>query len=163
LTVSEGVQFPNRDLIIFLTFCVIFATLVLQGLTLPALIKWFKLSDDNALEKEHDHEARLKIAYSVIEHIEANYSLSLTSAVLDQIKTKYEIRINRLRKDLNESKLDEEQIKEFLKIQHDLIKRERAEIRKMKRERRISEEVLRRIEYELDLEESRLMIDLETA
>ena len=163
LTVGEGVPFPNRDLIIFLTFCVIFATLVLQGLTLPTLIRWFKITDDNSIEKEHDHTARLKIASSVIEHIESNYSLSLSAAVLDQIKTKYEIRIHRLTRNVNETKLSEEQIQEFLKIQHDLIRRERDEIRKMKRERRISEEVLRRIEHELDLEESRLMIDLETA
>ncbi|MGE0590612.1 MAG: Na+/H+ antiporter [Cyclobacteriaceae bacterium] len=162
LTVGEGIPFPNRDLIIFLTFCVIFATLVLQGLTLPTLIRWFKITDDNSAEKEHDHTARLKIASSVIEHIESNYSLSLSAAVLDQIKTKYEIRIHRLTRDVNEAKLSEEQIREFLRIQHDLIKRERDEIRRMKRERRISEEVLRRIEHELDLEESRLMIDLET-
>lgn len=161
LTVGEGIDFPNRDLIIFLTFSVIFATLVLQGLTLPALIRWFKISDDDKQIRDHDKEARLRIAYSAIEHIESNYSLNLSAIVLDQVKTKYEIRVNRLRTDITERKMSDDQIKEFHKTQYELISREREEIKRMKRERRINEEVLRKIEYELDLEESRLMADME--
>lgn len=161
LTVGEGLVFPNRDLIIFLTFCVIFATLVLQGLTLPTLIRWFKIADDNTLIKTHEQEARLRIAYAAIEHIESNYALYLSGVVLDQVKTKYEIRVHRMRTDVQERKMSEEQIKEFLKTQHELINREREEIKRIKRERRINEEVLRKIEYELDLEESRLVADKE--
>ncbi|MDH4059118.1 MAG: Na+/H+ antiporter [Cyclobacteriaceae bacterium] len=161
LTVGEGIAFPNRDFIIFLTFSVIFATLVLQGLTLPVLIRWLKVTEDNSIIKEHDQEARLKIAFSAIEHIESNYSLALSSAVLDQIKTKYEIRIHRMRRDETERKLTDDQIKEFLLIQKELIHREREEIRRLKKESKINEEVLRKIEYELDLEESRLMMELE--
>ncbi len=161
LTVGDGVDFPNRDFIIFLTFSVIFATLVLQGLTLPWLIRWLKLTDDNTMMRQHDEGARLKIAFSAIEHIESNYTLSLSPAVLDQIKTKYEIRIHRMQRDTSEKKLSNEQIKEFLTIQKELISREREEIRKLKRESKINEEVLRKIEYELDLEESRLMMELE--
>src|SRR5882724_6777181 len=45
LTVEGGAPFPGRDLILFLTFCVIFATLVLQGLSLPFLIRWLGIKD----------------------------------------------------------------------------------------------------------------------
>lgn len=159
LTIGEGVQFPNRDLIIFLTFCVIFATLVLQGLTLPVLIRWFKIKDDDS-HTRHDQEARLQIAYSVIEHIEMNYGL-LPDEVLNQIKSKYEIRIQRIQKDTTNRKMTDAEIREFLRIQKELLRKERDEIRKLRREKKLAEEVLRKIEYELDLEESRLMMELE--
>ena len=49
-------------------------------------------------EHREEEEARLRLASSIIEHIEENYSLSLSDEVLNQIKSKYEIRIQRLRK-----------------------------------------------------------------
>jgi len=158
LTIGNDVPFPNRDLIIFLTFSVIFATLVLQGLTLPVLIKWFNVKGDDAHLKE-DKEARLNIAFSVIEHIEMNYALSLSGEVLNQIKSKYEIRIHRIQKDGVNNKLNDEEVLEFQRIQKELVQKERDQIKKLRKEKKISEEVLRKIEYELDLEESRLMME----
>ncbi len=158
LTIAGSSPFPNRDLIIFLTFCVIFSTLVLQGLTLRPMIKWFGIKpDDN--ERHAEHEARLKLASSVIEHIEENYSLSLSDEVLNQIKTKYEIRIQRLRKDFVRQRLDEEQINEFHRIQQELLDTERKLILQLRAEDKIGDEAMRRIEYELDLEETRLLLE----
>jgi len=149
--------FPHRDLIIFITFCVIFTTLVIQGLTLPRLIKWFGIKPD-AYEHEEEQEIRMQMASSIIEHIEANYSL-LPEEVLNQVKTKYEIRIQRLRKDQPQRKLDEEQINEFHRIQQELLSKERQSLIAMRNEGNISAEVLRRLEYELDLEETRLILE----
>jgi hypothetical protein len=56
---QDGSPFPGRDLILFLTFIVILATLVLQGLSLPLLIRWLGIKDDGSMEKE-EREARLK-------------------------------------------------------------------------------------------------------
>lgn len=150
--------FPNRETIIFITFCVIFATLVLQGLTLPTLIKVLKLKPDGKDEKE-EQAARLKLAASVIEHIEENYSLSLSDSVLSQIKAKYEIRIQRMRKEEKEGRMSAAQIEEFHRIQRNLIRVERDYIIQLRRSGLIGDEVLRKLEYELDLEEERL--DLE--
>src|SRR5205823_7196862 len=47
LMTDAGNAFPQRDLIVFLTFCVILVTLVLQGLSLPALIRWLDVHDDH--------------------------------------------------------------------------------------------------------------------
>ncbi len=55
----DGQSFPYRDLILFLTFNVILATLVVQGLSLPLLIRWLGVKDDGSMEKE-EREARLK-------------------------------------------------------------------------------------------------------
>jgi CPA1 family monovalent cation:H+ antiporter len=158
LMISEGTPFPNRNVIIFITFCVIFATLVLQGLTLRPLIRLFKILPDG---KDHEAEeaARLELAASIIEHIEENYSLALSDEVLNQIKTKYEIRIQRLRKDEIRRKMDEKDIIEFHRIQQELLDKERRELIEMRRQGKISDEALRKIEYELDLEETRLILE----
>lgn len=158
LTIAGAQPFPNRSLIIFITFSVIFATLVLQGLTLRPLIKLLGIKED---DKEHEIEqlARLQIASSVIEHIEENYSLSLSDDVLNQIKTKYEIRIQRIRKDQAQQNINAEQIQEFHRIQQELLDRERQLVIRLRNEGKIGDEALRKIEYELDLEETRLILE----
>lgn len=158
IMVSDKEAFPNRDLIIFLTFCVIFVTLVLQGMTLRKLIQWLgvKVGDEQAREEDG---TRYLIASSVIEYIEENYSLGLSELVLNQIKTKYEIRIQRMRKDLTEHRMTQEEIDEFQRIQKALLTREREFILSMRKEGKASDGVVRKLEYELDLEEARLELD----
>jgi CPA1 family monovalent cation:H+ antiporter len=158
LMVQGSEPFPNRNLIIFLTFSVIFSTLVLQGLTLRPLIKILGIPTDG---KAHEEElkARLAIASAVIEYIEENYSLSLTDEGLNMIKTKYEIRIQRIRKDQTRQKINEDLINQLQVIQQELVNKERELILKLRREGTITEEALRKIEYELDLEETRLILE----
>lgn len=158
LTLQGDVPFPNRDLIIFLTFCVIFSTLVIQGLSLGPLIKMLGIRPDDRHHKD-EMNARLKVASAIIEHIEENYSLALSEAVLNQIKTKYEIRIQRIRKDQMTQRLKDEEINEFHRIQRELLEKERSHIIQMRKEGSISDEALRMMEYELDLEETRLMLE----
>jgi CPA1 family monovalent cation:H+ antiporter len=161
LTLENNAPFPNRDLIIFLTFSVIFATLVIQGLTLRPLIKFLGLKADDQLQRD-EQEARLRIASGVIEHIEENYSL-VGDDLLPIIKNKYEIRIQRIRKDQSQQRMDDEKVLAFLRIQQELIETERRIVKQLKNESKISEEVLRKIDYELDLEETRLIMELESA
>ncbi len=158
LTLSDNQPFQNRSLIIFLTFCVIFSTLVIQGLSLRPLIKWLGIKPD---DREHQDEiaARFRIATAVIEKIEEEYSLSVSEDVLNQIKTKYEVRIQRIAKDKTRNKMNEEQLLEFHRIQEELLKAERQYILSMRKSGKMSDEALRKIEYELDLEEARLILD----
>jgi NhaP-type Na+/H+ or K+/H+ antiporter len=156
--VTETKAFPNRDLIIFLTFCVIFVTLVMQGMTLRKLIHWLDVKSDDRHIKEEE-QTRVHLAASVIEHIEENYSLGLSEAVLNQIKSKYEIRIQRIRKDDSLQHMTAEQIAELHRIQYELIKRERELILRFRKDEKVSDELVRKIEYELDLEEARLELE----
>ena len=158
LTIAGSEAFPNRNLIIFLTFSVIFSTLVVQGLTLRPLIKWMGIKSDG---KAHEEElkARLSIASSMIEHIEENHSLTLTDEGLNLIKTKYEIRIQRIRKGELAPKVEEALVEKLYLIQQELLDKERQLILNLRRAGSISEEALRKIEYELDLEESRLILE----
>ena len=65
-----------------------------------------------------------------------------------------------MNKDSGINKLTEEQIQEYLNIQHKLIQQERTFLESLRKERKIGDEALRKIEYELDLEESRLKLEL---
>ncbi len=58
VVLPDGTPFPQRDLIVFLTFAVIAATLVLQGLTLSPLIRWLKVAHDWSMQDEHRHARR---------------------------------------------------------------------------------------------------------
>jgi len=160
LTLANGELFANRNLIIFLTFCVIFSTLVIQGLSLRPLIRLLKVKSDNR-EHEQEQATRVQIAAKIIEKIEEDYSLRLTDEVLNQVKTKYEIRIHRLRNDQAEGKLKDEQIAEFHAVQQELLTTERNFLIQLRKQGKISDEVLRKIEYELDLEEVRLVLEKE--
>ncbi|MBS1680442.1 MAG: Na+/H+ antiporter [Bacteroidetes bacterium] len=153
-----GIPFPHRDLIIFLTFAVIFSTLVIQGISLPYLVRWLGIKPTDE-EQHEEHEARLKIGSKIIEHIEENYSIGLSDEVLNQIKTKYEIRIQRIRKGENAGRLSDEQVSDFHRVQKEIIQVERGLLSIMRKEGKISEEALRKIEYELDLEETRLILE----
>lgn len=158
LMVSENTPFPNRDMILFLTFSVIFATLVIQGLSLPYLIKWLRIKP-NEDELHEENQVRLHIVGKVIEHIEENYSIGLSDEVLNQIKTKYELRNLRIQKDSVNGRLTQDQVSDFHRVQMEILKVERNILISMRKEGRISEEALRKIEYELDLEESRFVLD----
>jgi CPA1 family monovalent cation:H+ antiporter len=162
-TINGNQPFPSRDLIIFLTFCVIIITLVFQGLTLPLLIKWLKLPKFSVAAEEY--EVRLKLASASIVHIEENISYgSVSDNVLAQIKNKYEIKINRLQKTdlaVNENGVHtgQEIFNQFNQLQFQLISVERQIIAQMHKDGSTSEEVLRKIEHELDLEEARLEME----
>lgn len=156
LAIRASEPFPNRDMIIFITFCVIFSTLVVQGLTLRPLVRWLGVK---AVHGDEEKTARLRLAYAAIEHIEENYALSLSDEVLSQIKKKYEMRIQRIIRDNTLSALTPEQIEEFWNVQHQLVGLERKLVIDMRNSGKIDDEVLRRIEYELDLEETRLRLE----
>src|ERR671917_2415195 len=69
LTIEGGAPFPGRDLILFLTFSVILATLVVQGLSLPALIRGLGLEDDGSREREA-MKGRIRVAEAALARIE---------------------------------------------------------------------------------------------
>ncbi|NCU02688.1 MAG: Na+/H+ antiporter [Chitinophagaceae bacterium] len=73
---SDGTPFPQRNLILFITFVVILTTLVLQGLTLPTLIRKMKLTsyNDHLPEEEADHFIRKELASHALTHLTNNYS-----------------------------------------------------------------------------------------
>ncbi|CAN5236040.1 Na+/H+ antiporter [soil metagenome] len=159
LTLTSGTPFPFRNTILFITFCVILMTLVVQGLTLPLLIKWFDIGNvDNPAEQEKN--LRIYLSYAAIEFIESNYAQEdATRDALHHIKTKFEGQIDQIHRRMltaDMTRHSEEVFKEYNKLQLHMINFERREIKSMRRKNQYPEEVLRKIEYELDLEEASL-------
>lgn len=164
LTLAGGAPFPHRNLVIFLTFCVILSTLVLLGLTLPWIIKKLKIPPHSMAAEEY--EVRTHVVGTTIAHIEENLAL-LKGELLHNIKSKYEVKYNRLQKtDLpanyfgNGQTLAGNTFNEFSQLQIDLIGIERNTLGQLHRSGRASEEILRKIEKELDLEETRLQMEM---
>src|ERR671916_860893 len=70
LYTDTGAPFPGRDIIIFLTFCVILVTLVLQGLTLPVLIRSLRIRSDGEGDALKELQARLKASHAALGRLE---------------------------------------------------------------------------------------------
>ena len=138
LLTPAGTSFPHRNLIIYLTFCVILTTLVLLGLTLPFAIKKLKLERYSIAEEEYN--VRTKVVSDTIRHIEENISLD-NNELLNNIKSKYEIKYNRLQKtDLPANYFGQEVVQqpinvfnEFSQLQIDLISVERQTLKQLHR------------------------------
>ncbi|UPT68843.1 MAG: Na+/H+ antiporter [Sphingobacteriales bacterium JAD_PAG50586_3] len=164
LTLPNGSPFPHRNLIIYICFCVILSTLVLLGFTLPWIIRFMKMKPHSiALE---EYQVRTQIVTHTIGHIEDNLSL-VQDELLHNIKSKYEVKYNRLQKtDLPANYFGKGKtlagniFNEYTKLQMDLINVERDVINNLHRKGEASEEILRKIERELDLEETRLQLDM---
>jgi Na+/H+ antiporter len=167
LTLPDGNPFPHRYLIIFLSFSVILATLVALGLTLPWVIKKLKLKPHNLMSEEY--LIRNMVVRAAITHIEENLGTA-PDELLHNIKSKYEVKYNRLQRTELPANyfgggktLPGTVFNEFSRMQIDLISIERQEIEILHRNGNASEEILRKIERELDLEESRLQMEMYVA
>jgi CPA1 family monovalent cation:H+ antiporter len=163
IALTDGRVFEHRNLIIYLTFCVILSTLVVLGLSLPWLIRKLKIDPYSMAEEEY--RIRTEVVNASIQHIEENLAL-LNDELLNNIKSKYEVKYVRLQKtDLpsgyfgGEVKSPDTVFKEFTKLQLDMLEVERQSLNQLHRSGSANEEVLRKIEFELDLEETRLKMD----
>src|SRR5437899_7408231 len=97
LVLANGQPFPGRDLILFLTFCVVFATLVLQGLTLTPLVHWLKIKDDRITEKE-ERLARLNANEAALARLEElGSSKRVRPRILERPRAEYDDRIRQPR------------------------------------------------------------------
>jgi Na+/H+ antiporter len=154
--------FPERDLLIFLTLAVIFATLVVQGLTLPPLIRRLGVRDDGLAEREELH-ARKEAAQAALAHLheigDADWAREDT---LQRMIRLYEFRHRRLRQragvtDGDEENLDERS-RDYQRMVREVLDAQRRRIVELRDEGAISDEVLHALERELDLEDQRLEI-----
>lgn len=164
LKTDAGLDFPHRTLVIFLTFCVIIATLVPLGLTLPWVIRKLGIEPYSIVLQEY--EVRNQVVTTAITYIEENLALE-PDELLNNIKSKYEVKYNRLQKTELPSNyfaqgktLEGNIFNEFSKMQIDLIKVERKTVEELHKSGKANEEILRKIERELDLEEIRLEMEM---
>ena len=146
------------NLIIFFTYVVILVTLVLQGLTLPLLIRWLKVVDSGESERE-EREARLKANLAALARLaEFGQQKVFAAELLDRLRVEYEDRV----RELETFGQDEAHRMaamfslDYEHLQQEALRVERQTILQLRNERIINDNVLRRIQHDLDLAEARL-------
>ncbi len=156
---DAGAPFPERDLLIFLTFSVILFTLVVQGLTLPILIRALGVEDDGAEEEREELEARREAAQAALERLDGLAEEEWTREdTVDRMRGLYGYRRRRFDARAGEGEDDgyEERSTAYQQMVQTVIEAQREALVRLRNEGAISEDVRRRVERELDLEESRL-------
>jgi monovalent cation/hydrogen antiporter len=157
LEIDAGGAFPDRDLIVFLAFCVILVTLVGQGLTLGPLIARLGLQDDGVEERE-ERVARQRIAEAGIVRIEeigepdwiSAESIERALNLLDYRRRRFGALVD------GDGEGYEERAGAWRRLMYDVYDAQRGELVEMRNRGEISDEVRRKIERDIDLEESRL-------
>jgi monovalent cation/hydrogen antiporter len=158
LTIQNGEPFPDRDLILFLTFIVILATLVVQGLSLPLLIRWLGVEDDGSMEKE-EREARLKANQAALARLnEIGEREPAKADALQRLRVEYEDHILQVKGAESENAGTSLRLfsSEFERLSYEALQVERRTILQLRNENAIADEVLRRIQRDIDLAEARL-------
>jgi len=162
LLTSAGAAFPQRDMVIFLTFCVIVSTLLLQGLSLPWLIRLLGIDREGRQERaasgHQEIEARRQAAEAALALLAARRKDgSYPEALLDRIEDQYRYRSAQFRAHLDGDHDGAVQHGTHrYNVQAELIETERSVMLQLRHSGVIDDDILRRIEKDLDLQEMRL-------
>jgi CPA1 family monovalent cation:H+ antiporter len=156
LTIASGAVFPERDRIIFLTFCVIVATLVVQGLGLVPLIRLLGLRSDPAAGQELQYARQVAIR-AALDRLDAQASDDgVPEPFVADLRGHYEEKLRRVTRQNDGSPLDDDPTPAQQRLHRAVIAAERVAVIQLRDQGRIADDVLRTIERELDLEEQRL-------
>jgi CPA1 family monovalent cation:H+ antiporter len=153
-------DFPMRNLILFLTFVVILATLVLQGLTLPTLIRRLRVTGDGAEEQE-ELRARMAATEAALDRLDELAGEDWTrDDTVARLHGLFEFRRRRLkaRAGIWEDDGAEDRSLAYQRLVHELLVAQRQAVVRLRNQGAISNDVMHRIERELDLEDTRLEI-----
>ena len=152
LTLDDGTPFPNRSLILYITFVAIFVTLVFQGLTLPFIIKKLKLPKFNDHFPEHETERFIlrKLAKSSIDYLTTNYK--------EEMKNSFELRAVVSRWEQRLVTEEELKIPDHIKeIYIDVLCKKRNILFEINNKYpKINEDIIRKFIHRIDLEEERI-------
>jgi len=149
---TSGAAFPQRNLIIFLTFCVIFATLVIQGLSLPVLIRRLGLTEAGASHDEENWANReiIAAALKALDNLRKQNGAEQQN-VYDRLERYYRRRLASLGGSTNEGELTGRQLEHHRSLAQQLRDVERATALALRNENKIHDQVLRALERDLDL------------
>jgi len=129
-----------------------------QGLSLPFLVRWLgvKAEDDG----QHERQTRLKLAHAALTHLnQLGEQVSTNESALRRITDLYEDRVRHLTDDTADTlgwSADRHRLLETRRLWREGISAERRELILLRRQARVEEELVHRLEREMDLEETRL-------
>ena len=167
LVLQDGTVFPKRHSIIFLAFVVIFVTLVVQGLSLPLLIRWLKIKPQDDTDPE-EKELQLYFATTTLHFIEHELPVQLDNKSREYLKNKYEQLINNLTKEVRQHKKAKHNDKEVKATQPDVMLNARLEISKFQRglllkmhkEGEFGDAAIKKVEKQIDVDELKLNLEV---
>lgn len=152
VTLADGTAFPHRNLILYITFIVILVTLVLQGLTLPVLIKKVKLPvyNDHLPEDETEKLVREELAKASLNYLTENHKAELEHSIhLQKLVNQWQTQLQS-----EEIVVIPGNIKSIYK--NILDNQRKLLLYKNKNEQRIDEEIIRKFLHQIDLEEEKI-------
>jgi monovalent cation/hydrogen antiporter len=159
-TLANGSPFVQRNTIIFLAFCVILVTLVLQGLTLPSLIRALGVAGDGQGPHPEEREARRTILQAAIDHLAEAKPKDDPEAteIYDDLAQHYRSRLMTVAEsgDGSTDGVSPNFYSRYIEVSRQLLEVERQTAVQLRNTGRIGDDLLRQIEHELDLGEARL-------
>jgi NhaP-type Na+/H+ or K+/H+ antiporter len=161
LETDAGQAFPGRDLIIFVAFCVVLVTIVVQGLTLPLLIRAIGVHEESDEEEREELRARLvaaKAALDRVDQLERDGAVRTDTA--ERMRALYNYRKNRFAARAGKVEDDgyEDRSQAYQRAVRSVLDAQRSALVDMRSDGTISNDVMHRVERELDLEDERLEI-----
>jgi monovalent cation/hydrogen antiporter len=151
--------FPQRGVTIFFTFCVIFVTLVLQGLTLGPLIEWLGVTETSHNQRRETglRIRALEAGISRLREEATRRRSDLDREIAGRIIEEYRQRVDLLRGKVEKDEIDQTRENRIDRnLQKEALSAERQAIAEMRHAGEIPDEIYRSIEYDLDLENLRL-------
>jgi CPA1 family monovalent cation:H+ antiporter len=151
--------FPDRNLIVFVTFCVIVVTLAGQGMTLPSLIQALGLPADGGGAGREDAKARVRAAEAALARLEELVAEGVVHPdSAERLRGAYGFRVNRFRARLDGD--DDGEIEQrsarYQRVRRELLEAERSAVVSLRNAGLINDEVMNRVERDIDVEASRL-------
>jgi CPA1 family monovalent cation:H+ antiporter len=159
LHTNSGAPFPDRSLIVFLAFSVVLGSLVIQGLTLPGLVRVLGLEEDGDADVREEAKARIYASEAALDRLDELVDEGwVRDDTAERARGLYNFRSNRFRARLDGSDEDglEERSIAYQRLRRELLESERAAVVTLRNEGKISDEIMQRVTRDLDLEESRL-------
>lgn len=155
-----------RDEIIFLTICVIVVTLVVQGLTLPAVVRRAHVPEDEPAEPARQAMTRFETVEAALDRIgELSFDAEGPQrSALERARSLYASRANQLAGECRDGVPEEESdTATWLRLRLDLLDVESSRLQQLRAEGRITTPVMNAVQHDIDLEVSRLERRLEAA
>jgi CPA1 family monovalent cation:H+ antiporter len=155
---DAGNVLTGRDLVVFFAFTVVLGTLVVQGLSMPLVIRGLRLEADDQADAE-EALARIRSAEAALVRLdELEQEDWVLPDTAERIRGQYRFRIDRFTARTSpdgDGKIEKRSLK-YQRLRRDLIDTERRAVVELRNTGEISDEVMRRVARDLDLEESRL-------
>jgi monovalent cation/hydrogen antiporter len=161
LLLNNGAPFPHRNLILFITFVVIFITLVVQGLTFPLIIRWVNYQDPDHMlpAREQDSQIQSHLLSTALKRLNDKYpDAAAENELVAALKSRMEneIHVTSHSSGPLETETEMKHVEQFHKIFSDLINIQRKELKKFRIKDGFDDEIVRKHETEMDLEEERI-------